>query len=123
MWSATWPEEVSKLAQDYLGDYIQLNIGSLGLSANRNILQIIDVCEEHEKEGKLTILIKEIMSEADTKSIIFIETKKRVDEITMKMKKDGWPVACIHGDKSQDDRDSVLKSKFFFSFCSYLPEK
>lgn len=52
MWSATWPKEVRKLAEDYLGDYMQINIGSLQLSANHNILQIVDVCQEHEKENK-----------------------------------------------------------------------
>lgn len=52
MWSATWPKEVRKLAQDFLTNYVQINVGSLQLSANHNILQIVDVCQEHEKENK-----------------------------------------------------------------------
>jgi len=52
MWSATWPKEVQNLAEDFLTDYIQLNIGSLTLATNHNILQIVDVCQEHEKEMK-----------------------------------------------------------------------
>ena len=52
MWSATWPKEVQKLALDYLKEYVQLNIGSLQLAANHNILQIVDVCEDSEKETK-----------------------------------------------------------------------
>lgn len=52
MWSATWPKEVRNLAEEYLVDYTQLNIGSLTLSANHNILQIVDVCEEDEKQTK-----------------------------------------------------------------------
>ena len=52
MWSATWPKDVRMLAEEFLTDYIQINIGSLTLSANHNILQIIDVCQEHEKETK-----------------------------------------------------------------------
>nr|CAI5840699.1 unnamed protein product [Callosobruchus analis] len=82
MWSATWPKEVQQLAQEFLKDYIQINVGSLQLSANHNILQIIDVCHEYEKETKLSTLLKEIMSEKENKTIIFIETKKKVDEIT-----------------------------------------
>lgn len=50
MWSATWPKEVRNLAEEFLHSYIQVNIGSLNLSANHNILQIVDVCEEYEKE-------------------------------------------------------------------------
>ncbi|CAH1110309.1 unnamed protein product [Psylliodes chrysocephalus] len=109
MWSATWPKEVQNLAQEFLKDYIQINVGSLQLSANHNILQIIDVCQEHEKESKLSTLLKEIMAEKENKTIIFIETKKKVDDITRKMKRDGWPAVCIHGDKSQQERDWVLQ--------------
>lgn len=89
MWSATWPKEVQSLASEFLREYIQINVGSLSLSANHNILQIIDVCQEYEKETKLSTLLKEIMAEKENKSIIFIETKKRVDEITRKMRRDG----------------------------------
>lgn len=52
MWSATWPKEVRKLAEDFIAEYVQINIGALELTANHNILQIIDVCMEHEKEEK-----------------------------------------------------------------------
>lgn len=89
MWSATWPKEVQSLASEFLRDYIQINVGSLSLSANHNILQIIDVCQEYEKETKLSTLLKEIMAEKENKSIIFMETKKRVDDITRKMRRDG----------------------------------
>ena len=40
------------LAEDFLVDYIQVNIGSLDLCANHNIMQIVEVCEEYEKDGK-----------------------------------------------------------------------
>jgi ATP-dependent RNA helicase DDX5/DBP2 len=52
MWSATWPKEVRKLAEEFLGDYVQINIGSLTLSANHNIEQIIEVCDEKDKLEK-----------------------------------------------------------------------
>jgi len=52
MWSATWPKEVQTLAEVFLKHYIQINIGSTQLTANHNILQIIDVCMENEKESK-----------------------------------------------------------------------
>jgi len=36
----------------FLKNYIQINIGSTQLTANHNILQIVDVCYEEEKEAK-----------------------------------------------------------------------
>ncbi|KAK6169055.1 hypothetical protein SNE40_020181 [Patella caerulea] len=108
MWSATWPKEVRKLAEDFLQDYVQANIGALQLTANHNILQIIDVCQEYEKEQKLMKLLDEIMQERENKTIIFVETKRKCDDISRKMKREGWPVMAIHGDKSQQERDWVL---------------
>uniref|UniRef100_A0A8C4PZ88 RNA helicase n=1 Tax=Eptatretus burgeri TaxID=7764 RepID=A0A8C4PZ88_EPTBU len=109
MWSATWPREVRQLAEDFLRDNIQINIGSLELSANHNILQIVDVCMDSEKDTKLMRLMEEIMGEKENKTIIFVETKRRCDELTRKMRRDGWPAMCIHGDKSQPERDWVLQ--------------
>lgn len=108
MWSATWPKEVRALAEDFLTDYIQVNIGALQLSANHMILQIVDVCTEYEKETKLAKLLTDIMNEKESKTIIFTETKKKADDLARKMKYDGWPAKCIHGDKSQQEREWVL---------------
>lgn len=83
MWSATWPKEIQALAEDFLTDYIKVNIGSLNLSANNNIKQIVELCEEHEKEAKLTNLLKEISSERDNKVIVFVETKKKVNYLVV----------------------------------------
>ncbi|XP_053983136.1 ATP-dependent RNA helicase p62-like isoform X2 [Hylaeus anthracinus] len=111
MWSATWPKEVRNLAEEYLTNYTQLNIGSLTLSANHNILQIVDVCQEHEKETKLGTLLQEIgnVNEDGGKTIIFVETKKKVENITRNIRRYGWPAVCMHGDKSQQERDHVLR--------------
>jgi len=109
MWSATWPNEVRILAEDFLRDYVKINIGSLELCANHNILQIVDVCDEYEKEHKLLKLLEEIMGEKENKTLIFTETKRKSDEITRRLRRDGWPAMCIHGDKSQPERDWVLQ--------------
>lgn len=108
MWSATWPKEVRKLAEDFLKDYVHIQIGSMNLSANHNILQIVDVCTEEEKGEKLMRLLEEIMGESENKTIIFTETKRKSDLLTRNMRRDGWPAMCIHGDKSQPERDWVL---------------
>lgn len=55
MWSATWPKEVRQLAEDFLKEYVHINIGALELSANHNILQIVDVCHDVEKDDKWVV--------------------------------------------------------------------
>jgi len=78
------------------------------LCANRNIHQIIDVVEEYDKERKLKLLLDEIGQEKENKTIIFAETKKKVDYLTRDLQKMGWSAQCIHGDKSQGERDQAL---------------
>lgn len=109
MWSATWPKEVRKLAEEFLVDYVQLTIGSLQLAANHNILQIVDVCAEHEKDSKLGALLNEISQEKENKTLIFVETKRKVEDITRQIKRMGYPAVSMHGDKSQGERDHVLR--------------
>lgn len=42
-------------------------------------------------------LLSEISSEPETKTIIFVETKRRVDEITRAIVRNGWRAVAIHG--------------------------
>lgn len=42
-------------------------------------------------------LLSEISSEPETKTIIFVETKRRVDEITRAICRNGWKAVAIHG--------------------------
>ncbi|KAK2711475.1 hypothetical protein QYM36_012592 [Artemia franciscana] len=109
MWSATWPKEVKRLAEDFLADHIMLNVGSMKLSANHNIQQIVDVCTEHEKEEKLNQLLSEISQVQENKTIIFAETKRKVDDITRSIRRSSYYAMGIHGDKQQQERDWVLK--------------
>jgi Helicase conserved C-terminal domain len=110
MFSATWPREVRNLAEEFLRDYVQINIGSLDLSANHNILQVIDVCEENEKDFKLIKLLNDIAQENDRKTIVFVETKRRTDEIVRNINRRGYNAVSLHGDKSQNERDFCLNS-------------
>jgi len=111
MWSATWPKEVRRLAEDFLGDYVQINIGSLELSANHNIRQVITICGDQDKDEKLQELLESIYDGDNDpgKIIIFAETKVRVESVARYIR--GFKVHCvaIHGDKSQMERDYVLR--------------
>ncbi|KDQ59212.1 hypothetical protein JAAARDRAFT_656136 [Jaapia argillacea MUCL 33604] len=107
MFSATWPKDVQKLANDFLKDFIQVNIGSMELTANHNIRQIVEVCSDFEKRAKLIKHLDQISSE-NAKVLIFVGTKRVADDITKYLRQDGWPALAIHGDKEQRERDWVL---------------
>ena len=54
--------------------------------------QIIDVCEDREKNGKLIQLMREIMQEQENKTLIFTETKRGADELFRVMRREGYQV-------------------------------
>ncbi|CAK7216560.1 ATP-dependent RNA helicase dbp2 [Sporothrix bragantina] len=110
MWSATWPKEVRNLAADFLTNFIQVNIGSLDLSANHRITQIVEVVTESEKRDRMIKHLEKALDdkEKNNKVLIFTGTKRVADDITRYLRQDGWPALSIHGDKQQNERDWVL---------------
>jgi len=96
------------LASDFQKEPVFLNVGSMELSANHNILQHVEVIDEYGKQGRLMVLLENIMKQSECKTIIFVETKRKADELTRNMRRDGWPALCIHGDKQQSERDWVM---------------
>ncbi|KAK4084046.1 hypothetical protein Purlil1_10543 [Purpureocillium lilacinum] len=108
MWSATWPKEVRAMASDFLNDFIQVNIGSMDLSANHRITQIVEVVSDMEKRDRMIKHMEKVMDNKDNKILIFVGTKRVADEITRFLRQDGWPALSIHGDKQQNERDWVL---------------
>ena len=86
---------------------IQVNVGSMELSANHNIRQIVEICSDFEKRAMLIKHLEKI-SDENAKVLIFSSTKKVADELTKYLRMDGWPALAIHGDKEQSERDWVL---------------
>ncbi|KAI5928689.1 p68 RNA helicase [Camillea tinctor] len=108
MWSATWPKEVRALASEFQTDFIQVNIGSMDLSANHRITQVVEVVSEGEKRDRMIKHLEKIMDNKENKALIFVGTKRVADDITRFLRQDGWPALSIHGDKQQNERDWVL---------------
>ena len=94
MWSATWPKEVRQLASDYQTDFIQVNIGSMDLSANHRITQVVEIVSEFEKRDRMAKHLEKIMESHENKVLIFTGTKRVADEITRFLRQDGWPALC-----------------------------
>lgn len=94
MWSATWPKDVRQLASDFLNDFIQVNVGSMDLSANHRITQIVEVVSDFEKRDKMIKHLEKIMDDPKNKAIIFTGTKRVADDITRFLRQDGWPALC-----------------------------
>jgi len=108
MWSATWPKEVMILASDYLNDFYQVTVGSLDLSGNKDVTQIIEVCADGDKYPSLLRYLRQTLTPKD-RVLVFVETKKGADMLTQSLRMDGFQARAMHGDKGQEERDWVLR--------------
>ena len=133
LWSATWPDDVKDLADDFLvpahsgnaEPYVQLNIGSIDLQAAQTIKQNIEIfsgMNEGNRTNRLLELLNEINGHSNSemeKTLIFAETKRDVDFLERILRRDGHNASSIHGGKTQMQRDSVL-SRFRSGFTPIL---
>ncbi|KAI8827252.1 P-loop containing nucleoside triphosphate hydrolase protein [Fimicolochytrium jonesii] len=119
MWSATWPKEVQNLAHDYLKDYLQVNVGSLSLSASHNVRQLFEVCTNYEKRPKLLRILGTPHQAHHTKVLVFTSTKRMADEVNDYLQQSGYRSLAIHGDKGQNERDWTM-DQFKKGSCAVL---
>lgn len=105
MWSATWPKEVRGLAEDFLNDYIQINVGGTQLTANKNIKQFVEIVDPYDKLVK----VGKIVQDHNCKTLIFTQTKRTADFVASRLRTLQFRTDAIHGDKSQFRRDSTLQ--------------
>lgn len=104
MWSATWPKEVRDLAQSYMTNYIQVNIGSDDLTSNTRILQRVEIISPREKQESLLRVLRDV----EGRVIVFCNMKRTCDDIEYALLQERMCAAAIHGDKTQAMRDRVI---------------
>merc|ERR1719450_678456 len=76
MWSATWPNEVQKLAGDICKENpVHINVGSLDLKTAHTIRQYVEVVQEQDKRTRLKRLLEKVM-DGKAKILIFAGTKR-----------------------------------------------
>ncbi|XP_063725837.1 ATP-dependent RNA helicase DDX3X-like isoform X1 [Symsagittifera roscoffensis] len=107
MFSATFPKEIQMLARDFLQDYLFLAVGRVG-STSENITQKVLWCEEENKRSLLLDLLE--ASDPNTLTLIFVETKRGADALEDFLYREKFPVASIHGDRTQREREQALNS-------------
>lgn len=107
MTSATWPNGVRRLAESYMQDPIQVNVGSLDLAAVHTVTQQIQFVEEDDKEAALLDFLDNM--DANDKVIIFCGKKATASHISSDLAVKGIPCQSLHGDRDQSDREAALE--------------
>ena len=110
MFTATWPEAVRKIAEQFTSEPTHVRIGEGGtrLTANTSITQTVEIIEEEAKlDRAIAVLRANIVDGA--RGIVFCGTKRRCDFVDRKIKACGLRSAgAVHGDKDQAEREYAL---------------
>ncbi|ONM41454.1 DEAD-box ATP-dependent RNA helicase 14 [Zea mays] len=106
MYTATWPKEVRRIADDLLVHPVQVTIGSVdSLVANSSITQHVEIITPSEKQRRLEQILRS--QDSGSKILIFCTTKRMCDQLARTLTRQ-FGASAIHGDKSQSEREKVL---------------
>ncbi|KAK9523732.1 hypothetical protein VZT92_017634 [Zoarces viviparus] len=116
MFSATYPEDIQRLAADFLKtDYLFLAVGVVG-GACSDVEQTFIQVTKFSKREQLVDILKTTGTE---RTMVFVETKRQADFIAAFLCQEKVPTTSIHGDREQREREQAL-SDFRFGKCPVL---
>lgn len=108
--SATFPDSIEKLSQNY-----QKNPMKISIEDQDEDLSLIDQiyyeyadANTDNNESKLNILYRVLQQHLSAATLIFCNQKVVVDELVSSLKEKGASCAALHGNLEQADRDKVM---------------
>ncbi|KAJ1411916.1 P-loop containing nucleoside triphosphate hydrolase protein [Ochromonadaceae sp. CCMP2298] len=107
MFSATFPEEIQRLAGDFLKDYVWVSVGRVG-SAVDSIKQVV-VQASSDPMHKLQLLLVALQA-TEGRTLVFVQ-KRRTASWLCECLRQAHAVQAeeIHGDRTQAQREHALK--------------
>lgn len=103
MFSATYPEDILTLSQQFQRSPKRVTVESL--HSDSHITQHFHICS---KSGKRNALVKLLQHYQPRAAVIFCNTKQYTREVCEHLEQQGISARALHGDLEQRDRDQVL---------------
>lgn len=105
LFSATMPQEVAKIRNEFMTKPFEVTIGRKNQAANTVDHSFCIVRRDDKYEA-----LKRILDyHPEVFGLIFCRTKRDTQEVADKLIQDGYDVDALHGDLSQHQRDLVMK--------------
>lgn len=104
LFSATMPKSILTITKKYQDNPVHIKIEHQQLTVPNIEQYSIEVRES----SKIDILSRVIDGHNINLALVFCNTKRKVDELTMRLKTWGYSAAALHGDIRQNERINVL---------------
>lgn len=105
LFSATMAAEILEITQEYQRDAKLIRIDQEELTVPQ-VKQFYYVVKGREKDTALCRLLDYLSPKC---GLIFCNTKRKVDQLTLLLKRRGYSAEALHGDLSQHQRDRVMQ--------------
>ncbi len=105
LFSATFNKDISKVASQFLSDPLRVEVGE----RNEPVETVRQMCIKTEEGTKLNTVQYLLKETAPRLALIFCNTRRRVKALTKKLSDTGVSAACLHGDLSQNQRDTIMR--------------
>ena len=104
-YSATLEGAVKEVARKYLNNPARVEIGSVLKPAENVELRTFEVEPDKKQE-----LLEHLLDSEKGSFLVFVRTKHGADRVARQAGSSGWSATQIHGDRSQSQRNSALRS-------------
>jgi ATP-dependent RNA helicase RhlE len=104
-YSATLEGQVKEVARKYLNNPARIEIGSVLKPAENVELRTFEVEQNNKQE-----LLEHLLGAEQGSFLVFVRTKHGADRVARRLTRSGWSATQIHGDRSQSQRNSALRS-------------
>ncbi|CAN1354128.1 DEAD-box ATP-dependent RNA helicase 5 [Linum perenne] len=109
MFSATWPLDVHKLAEEHMDpNPVKVVVGSEDTAANHDVMQIVEVVDDRLRDDRLLALLEKYHKTQKNRVIVFALYQKEAERLEGMLRRSGWKVVGIHGNKAQAQRTNAL---------------
>jgi superfamily II DNA/RNA helicase len=109
MFSATFSEEIKKLAANFLRAPVLIEVARRNAAAENIVQEFIRVHESEKTDALLTLLATRGDGGGPMKQVlVFVNAKIECRRLARQLQKAGVNADAIHGDKTQDERMKAL---------------
>jgi ATP-dependent RNA helicase RhlE len=106
MFSATFSEEIKKLAANFLRDPVLVEVARRNSTADLVRQELVHVHESDKQRALLALLADPTLPQA----LVFVNTKIGARRLARQLQREGVNADAIHGDKTQDERMKALEA-------------
>ncbi len=106
LFSATMPEPIHRLSKELLRSPVRIEVSRQSSPADGIQQEICPVLDFNKRRVLQDLIRKEKMFQ----TLIFTRTKRGVEKLSKFLGQSGYPVAAIHGNKTQSARTHALES-------------